>query len=116
VTISDLHSSASIPQKSTEASSSRQDKDAEASSTKKVKGRKGKDPVADLDAEGPESGDDTHGSPRVHLTERKRGLASDSDSEPESEANFRYGARKKGETVILRDARINLGDDFFDDV
>jgi len=68
VTISDLRSSASILQKSTEASSSRQDKDVEVGSSNKVKGRKGKDPVADLDAEGPKSGDNTHGSPKVHPT------------------------------------------------
>lgn len=72
MTISDLRSSASVMQKSTEASSSRQDKDAEVGSSKKVKGKKGKDPVTDLDAEGLESGDDAHGSPRVHLAERKR--------------------------------------------
>ena len=72
--------------------------------------------MGDLDAEGLESGDDAHGSPRVRLIERKRGLAPDSDSEPESEANFRRGGRKKRETVIPKDARINLGDDFFDDV
>jgi len=77
-----------------EASSSTQDKDAEAGSSRKVKGNKVKDLVADLDAEGLESGDDTCGSPRVYLADRKRGLTLDSDSEPESEANFRHrGAR-----------------------
>ena len=116
VTISDLRSSASVLQKSTEASSSRQDNDAEVGSSKKAKGKKRKDPVADLDAEGLESDDDAHGSLRVRLIERKRGLAPDSDSEPESEANFRHGGRKKRETVIPRDARINFGDDFFYDV
>ena len=40
VTISDLRSNASVLQKSTETSSSRQDKDAEAGSSKKVKGKK----------------------------------------------------------------------------
>ena len=116
MTISDLRSSASVLQKSTEASSSRQDKDAEVGSSKKVKGKKGKDPVTDLDAEGPESGDDAHGSPRVHLAERKRGLAPDSESEPESEANFRHGGRKRRETTTPKAAIVNLGDCFFDDV
>ena len=72
--------------------------------------------MADLNAEGLEFGDDAHGSPRVHLTERKQGLAPDSNSEAESEANFRHGGRKKRKIVIPRDAKINLGDDFFDDV
>jgi len=94
VAISDLRSSASVLQKSTKASSSRQDKDAEVGSLKKVKRKKGKDPVDDLDAEGPESGVDAHGSPRVHLTERKRDLAPDNDTEPESEANFRHGGAR----------------------
>jgi len=83
---------------------------------KKVKGKKGKDPVADLDVEGPESGKDAHRSPRFHLAERKRGLALDSDSESEFEANFKHGGRKRRETVIPMDAIVNLGDDFFDDV
>ena len=38
---------------------------------KKAKGKKRKDHVADLDVEGPESGDDAHGSPRVHHADRK---------------------------------------------
>ena len=67
---------------------------------KKVNGKKGKDRMADLDAEGPKNGDDAHGSPTVHLAERKRGLAPDSDNEPESEMNFRHGGRKRRETVI----------------
>ena len=72
--------------------------------------------MADLDAEGPKSGDDAHGSLRVHLADRKQGLAPDNDSEPESEANFRHGGRKRLETVTPRDVRVNLRDDFFDDI
>jgi len=94
VTISDIRSSASVLQKSGEASSSRQDKDAEVGLSKKVKGKKVKDPVIDLDAEGPESSDDAHGSPRVRLAEQKRGLAPDSDNEPESKVNFRHGGAR----------------------
>ena len=46
--------------------------------------------MADLDIEGPESSDDAHGPLGVHLADRKRGLASSSDSELESEVNFRH--------------------------
>jgi len=67
VTINDFRSNASILQKSMEAYSSKQDNDAKAGSSKKAKGKKGKDPMEDLDAEGPESSDDTHGSLAVHL-------------------------------------------------
>jgi len=56
----------------------------------KAQGKKGKDLVADLDAEGLESSDDTHGSSGVYLTDRKRGLVWGSDRELESEANFRH--------------------------
>jgi len=59
----------------------------------------------DLEAEGLESSDDTHRSPRVHLADRKRGLASGTDSEPKSEANFRHGGHKRRETVTPREAR-----------
>ena len=72
--------------------------------------------MADLDVEGSESGDDTHRSMKVHLIDRKRGLAKDSDSEPKSEANFRHRGCKRRETMTPRDARVDLGDDFFDDV
>ena len=68
--------------------------------------------MADFDAEGMGSGDDTNGSPRVHLAKRKRGLAPDNDSEPESEASFKHGGRKRRGTVIPRDAKINLRDFF----
>jgi len=50
--------------------------------------------VADLDAKGPESSDDPHGYPGVHLADRKQGLAQSSDSEPEFEANFRHGGAR----------------------
>lgn len=116
VTISDLRFGASVLQKSTEAGSSRQDKDAEVGWSKKVKGKKGKNPVTDLDVEGPESGGDADESLRVHPAARKRGLALDSDSEPESEANFRHGGRKRRETASPKAVRVVLGDDFFDDV
>ena len=72
--------------------------------------------MADLDGEGSKSSDDAHGSPRVHLAERKRGLAPDSESEPESDANFRHGGRKRRETTTPKAAIVNLGDCFFDDV
>jgi len=71
VTISDLRSNASILQKSTEVNSSKQDKGADAGSSKKAKGKKQKDPMVDLDAEGSESSDDAHVSLGVHLTNRK---------------------------------------------
>ena len=94
MTINDLWSNASVLQKSTEANSSKQDKDVEAGSLKKAKGKKGKDPVADAEAEGPESSGDAHGSPRVHFADRKWGLVLGGNSELESEVNFRHrGAR-----------------------
>jgi len=60
--------------------------------------------VVDLDAKEPESSVDAYGSPGVRLAHRKRGLALGSDSELESEANFRHGGRKRSETVRPRDA------------
>lgn len=116
VTINDIRSNASILQKSTKANSSKQDKDVEVGSSKKAKRKKGKDPMADLDTEGPESSYDAYGSPRVHCADRKLDLALGSDSEPEFEANFRHGERKRLKTVTPKYARVNLGDDFFDDV
>ena len=52
VTINDLRSSASVLQKSTEANSSKQEKDAEAGPSKKANGKKRKDSMANLDVEG----------------------------------------------------------------
>lgn len=54
MTISDLRSNASILQKSTKTNSSKQEKDVEVGTSKKAKEKKGKVPLADLDAEGPE--------------------------------------------------------------
>ena len=50
--------------------------------------------MADLDDEGPESSDDAHESPRVPLTDRKRGLVPASDSKPESERTSDIGGVK----------------------
>ena len=83
MTINDLRSHTSVLQKSTEANSFKQENDAEARSSKKAKCKKGKDPVADLDAEGPEFSDNAHGSLRVHLANGKPSLALGSDNEPE---------------------------------
>ena len=47
-------------QKSTEANSPKQDKDAEAGSSKKSKGKKGKGLVTDLEVEGSESSGDVY--------------------------------------------------------
>ena len=72
-------------------------------------GEERKDPVVDLDVEGQKSCDDAHGSPEVHLVDRKRSLVKGSDSEPEFEANFRHWGHKWCETVVPRGDRVNLG-------
>ena len=94
VTINVLRPNTSILQKSTEANSSKQEKDVEAGSSKKANGKKGKGPMVDLDAEGPESSDDAHRSPGFHLADRKRGLVQGSDREPKSDVNFRHGGAR----------------------
>ena len=109
MTINSLRSSASILKKSTKANSSKQEKNAEVGSSKKAKEKKGMDLMAGLDVEGQKSCDDAHGSPEVHLVDRKRSLVKGSDSEPEFEANFRHWGHKWCETVVPRGDRVNLG-------
>lgn len=43
-------------------------------------------------------------------------LEEGSDSELDSEANFKQGGRKRHVIMILRNARVSFGDTFFNDV
>jgi len=70
----------------------------------------------DLDNKAPESDGIIRESPGIHLIEKKRGLRHGSDSEYDSEANFRHGGQKRRETMTLTTVRGSLGDNFFNNV
>ena len=92
------------------------EKDAEAGPSKKAKAQKGNNPMANLNVEERKAYGYAHRSLGVHLANRKRSLAKSSDSESESEGNFKHGGHKKRETVLPRDIRVNLEDDLFYDI
>lgn len=52
----------------------------------------------------------------IFLAKKEQNLEESSDNEPKFEVNFKDGGRKRRETIILRDARVSLMDNFFVDV
>ena len=52
-------------------------------------------------------------SPSIRLVDKTRALRDGSDSEHDSEANFRHGARKRHETGTPINIGVNLGVNFF---
>ena len=70
----------------------------------------------DLDSKAPESGGIIGESPSIRLIEKKRSVGDRSESEYDSEANFRNGGRKRCEAMTPTTVGRRLGDDFFDDV
>jgi len=116
VTVNDLRTNVSFLEKSTEANSSRCEKDEEVGSSMMIQGKRSKLPMDDLDSKVPESGGIIRESPGIHLIEKKQGLRDMSDSEYDFEANFRHGGRKRRETVTPTTFGGSLGDDFFDDI
>ena len=54
-------------------------------------------------------------SPGIRLIDKKRGLRDRSDSDYDSEANFKHEWRKRHETITPTNMGVSLGDDFFDD-
>jgi len=110
VTINDLRTNVSFLEKSSEANSSRCEKEEEVGFSKKIQGKKGKTP---MDDKVPETDGIIRESPDIHLIEKKRGR---SDSEYDSEANFRHGGCKRCETMTPTAVGGSLGDDFFDDI
>ena len=52
-------------------------------------------------------------SSRIHLIDKKQGLRDGSNSEYDSEANFRHGGRKRHETITPTNIGVGLRDDFF---
>jgi len=116
VTVNDLRTNVSFLDKSTEANSSRCQKDKEIGSLRKIQGKKGKAPMDDLDSKAPESGGIIRESSDIRLIENKWGLRDRSDSEYDSEANLRHGGHKRHETMTPTTVRGSLRDDCFDDI
>jgi len=70
----------------------------------------------DLDSTAPESGGIIRESPGIRLIEKKWGLRDVSDSEYDSDANFRHGGRKRPETMTPTTFKGSLRDEFFNDI
>jgi len=115
VTINDLRTNISLLEKSMEANSFRCEKDEETGSLREIQGKKGKASMDDLNGEAPESSGIIRESSGIHLVDKKWGLRDESDSEHDSEANFRHGC-KRHETVTPTNIGVSLGDDFFHDI
>jgi len=69
----------------------------------------------DLYVKAPKFGGIIRESPSIHFVYKKWGLRDGSDSEHDSEANFKHGGHKRHETVPT-DIGLSLEDDFFDDI
>jgi len=91
------------------------EKDEETGSLRKVRGEKGKESMDDLYVKAPKFGGIIRESPSIHFVYKKWGLRDGSDSEHDSEANFKHGGHKRHETVPT-DIGLSLEDDFFDDI
>jgi len=70
----------------------------------------------DLYVDVPKSGCIIRESPGIRLIDNKWGLRDRSDSEHDSEANFRHGGRKRHETITPTNIEVSLGDDFVYDI
>ena len=116
MTVNDLRTNVSLLEKIMEVNSSRCEKDEEVGSSRKIQGKMGKAPMDDLDGKEPESDGIIRESLGIRLIDKKWGLRDGSDSEYDSEANFKHGAHKRHETITPTNIGVILGDDFFNDI
>ena len=115
MTINDHRTNVSFLDKSTEANSSRSKKDEEVGSSRKIQGKKAKDPMVDLDGKAPDFGGIIRESLSICPIYNKWGLRDGNDSEYDSVANFIHGGHKMRGTITPTNIGMSPEDDFFDD-
>ena len=116
VTVNDLRTNVFILEKSMEASSSRCEKDEEIGSSRKIQGKKGKAPMDDLDGQAAQSLGIIRESLGIRPIDMTRNLINGSDSEYDSETNFRHEGRKRHGTITPTNIAMGRGYDFVYDI